>query len=64
MEIWVNFIWVLSVTMWVITIILGHISSKVKEEKQVDSTTFYSYLTIIFLLFMMIGTVLLFNLWR
>ena len=58
MKIWVYVIWVLSVTMWVITIILEHVSSKEKE--QVDSTIFYSYLIIIFLLFIMIGTVLLF----
>ena len=63
MKIWIYVIWILSVAMWMITIILGHISLKVKEEKQIDSTTFYSYLTIIFLLFTMIGAVLL-NLWR
>lgn len=58
MKIWVYVIWILSVTMWVIAIILEHVSSKEKE--QVDSTIFYSYLIIIFLLFIMIGTVLLF----
>lgn len=62
MKIWTFVIWIISVIMWIITIILGHISSK-KEKKQIDSTTFYSYLTIVFLLFMMIGAVLL-NLWR
>ena len=63
MKIWVYAIWILSFLMWVVTIILEYISSKAKEEKQVDSITFYSYLTIIFLLFTMIGAVLL-NLWR
>lgn len=58
MKIWVYVIWVLSVTMWVITIILEHTSSKVKEEKQIDPTTFYSFFIIVFLLFTMIGTVL------
>lgn len=58
MKIWVYVIWVLSVTMWVITIILEHTSSKAKEEKQIDSTTFYSFFIIVFLLFTMIGTVL------
>ena len=63
MKIWVYAIWILSFSMWVVTIILEYVSSKAKEEKQVDSIIFYSYLTIIFLLFTMIGAVLL-NLWR
>lgn len=63
MKIWVYAIWILSFSMWVVTIILEYVSSKAKKEKQVDSITFYSYLTIIFLLFTMIGAVLL-NLWR
>lgn len=58
MKIWVYIIWVLSVTMWAITLILEHTSSKAKEEKQIDPTTFYSFFIIVFLLFTMIGTVL------
>lgn len=57
MKIWVYIIWILSVVMWAITIILGHVSSKVEEE-HVDSATFYSYLIVIFLLITMISTVL------
>lgn len=61
MKIWAYIIWVISVVMWIITIILGNISSK--KEKQVDSGTFYSYLIIVFVLFMMVGAVLI-SLWR
>ena len=60
MKIWVYSIWILLFSMWVVTIILGNVSSKAKEEKQIDPTTFHSYFVITFLLLAMIGTVLLY----
>lgn len=57
MKIWVYAIWVLSVVMWAITLILGHTS--LETEEHIKSTTFYSFFIIVFLLFTMIGTVLL-----